>query len=118
MLMFTNYFMEIYLCVYTHKTFLEAKFQDLYSDGKSGYSSFIFLTHFSYCGFEWLLKYSFLVGGSGGYLRLRRQTEVDSMDTETDNVPEDGQGGFFDRAAKFMMDLLQRFLKWINSDSN
>lgn len=40
------------------------------------------------------------------------------MDTETDVATEDGQGGFFDRAAKFMMDLLQRFLKWINTDSN
>lgn len=34
------------------------------------------------------------------------------------SVDEDGQGGFFDRAAKFIMDLLQRFLKWVNTDSN
>lgn len=57
-----------------------------------------------------------LVDGYRGYLRLRRQTEADSMDTDV--VQQEGEGGFFDRAARFIMDLLQRFLKWVNTDSN
>lgn len=41
------------------------------------------------------------------------------MDADNDGSAEgDQQPGFFDRAAKFIMDLLQRFLKWVNTDSN
>ncbi|CAH1968053.1 unnamed protein product [Acanthoscelides obtectus] len=52
--------------------------------------------------------------------RHRRQAEVDSMDIDntTDEVDQQGGDGFFDRAAKFVVDLLQRFLKWINSSDN
>lgn len=54
-------------------------------------------------------------------IRNRRQVEDT---TSTENVDENGMGGekpnesgFFDRAAKFMMEVLQRFLKWINSSN-
>lgn len=57
-----------------------------------------------------------LVNGYVGSLRSKRQTEADSMDTDV--VQQEGEGGFFDRAARFIMDLLQRFMKWINTDSN
>lgn len=51
-------------------------------------------------------------------LRIRRDAEEDQF--EVDMNPEDGdkKDGFFDRAAKFVMELVQRFLKWINTDSN
>ncbi|KAJ8919743.1 hypothetical protein NQ315_006272, partial [Exocentrus adspersus] len=48
-------------------------------------------------------------------LRNRRQAETEEVDP---NIDVDEKPGFFDRAAKFIVDLLQRFLKWINSDSN
>lgn len=48
---------------------------------------------------------------------MRRQTEIDGMNLNTDSQTE-GSEGFFDRAAKFVVDLLQRFLRWINTDSN
>ncbi|XP_018577879.1 uncharacterized protein LOC108916155 [Anoplophora glabripennis] len=60
-------------------------------------------------------KMKLLGNGEGLPLRNRRQTEMD------DNIPdsaEDEKPGFFDRAAKFIVDLLQRFLKWVNTDSN
>ncbi|VEN62617.1 unnamed protein product [Callosobruchus maculatus] len=50
--------------------------------------------------------------------RHRRQAEVDGMDIDNpDELDQQGEG-FFDRAAKFVVDLLQRFLKWINSADN
>ncbi|KRT78618.1 hypothetical protein AMK59_177 [Oryctes borbonicus] len=48
--------------------------------------------------------------------RQRRQTEADDMNMNLDEVPQEKQDGFFDRAAKFMMELLQRFLKWVNTE--
>ncbi|XP_019866494.1 uncharacterized protein LOC109595554 [Aethina tumida] len=54
--------------------------------------------------------------GEHEQIRVRREAElsVDGMD-----VMQNGeQPGFFDRAAKFVVELLQRFLKWINTDSN
>lgn len=54
------------------------------------------------------------------HLRNRRQAEgVDSMEGY-DGVPEMPQDkpGFFDRAAKVVMELLQRFLKWINTQDD
>ncbi|KAL3274766.1 hypothetical protein HHI36_019552 [Cryptolaemus montrouzieri] len=51
--------------------------------------------------------------------RSRRDAIDDGMmDVETisgDKNPS--QEGFFDRAAKFVMEVLQRFLKWINTDN-
>ncbi|KAI4470525.1 hypothetical protein MML48_1g04735 [Holotrichia oblita] len=48
--------------------------------------------------------------------RRKRQTELDDMNINLDEIPQEKQDGFFDRATKFMMELLQRFLKWINTD--
>ncbi|GJQ67832.1 hypothetical protein Trydic_g16598 [Trypoxylus dichotomus] len=49
--------------------------------------------------------------------RQRRQLEADDMNMNLDEVPQEKQQGFFDRAAKFMMELLQRFLKILNPDA-
>ncbi|KAJ8966560.1 hypothetical protein NQ314_003455 [Rhamnusium bicolor] len=64
-------------------------------------------------------RFKYLGDGPRGSLRIRRQTELDDVDNRADDgtVAEQNEG-FFDRAAKFVVDLLQRFLKWINSDSN
>ncbi|XP_023022976.2 uncharacterized protein isoform X1 [Leptinotarsa decemlineata] len=65
-----------------------------------------------------LEKATELVDGPGdGLLRQKRQSEVDEMSIDSIDKEEKSEG-FFDRAAKFVVDLLQRFLKWINSDSN
>nr|XP_023022976.1 uncharacterized protein LOC111511197 [Leptinotarsa decemlineata] len=65
-----------------------------------------------------LEKATELVEGPGdGLLRQKRQSEVDEMSIDSIDKEEKSEG-FFDRAAKFVVDLLQRFLKWINSDSN
>lgn len=48
--------------------------------------------------------------------RQKRQTELDDMNINLDEIPQQKQDGFIDRATKFMMELLQRFLKWINTD--
>ncbi|KAJ3662322.1 hypothetical protein Zmor_006677 [Zophobas morio] len=47
-----------------------------------------------------------------------RQAEEDfgSDGNEADDAGEP-KPGFFDRAAKFVMEVLQRFLKWINTDN-
>ncbi|KAG5900646.1 hypothetical protein JTB14_005920 [Gonioctena quinquepunctata] len=58
-----------------------------------------------------------LVKNPVALVRQRRQSEVDEMGIDTIDQ-EAKTDGFFDRAAKFVVDLLQRFLKWINSDSN
>lgn len=52
-------------------------------------------------------------------IRNRRQTEDDGASAEGGEVEPapPSEGGFFDRAAKFVMEILQRFLKWINSDN-
>lgn len=53
-------------------------------------------------------------------IRNRRQTEEGGASVESGGEVEAAQpseGGFFDRAAKFVMEVLQRFLKWINSDN-
>ncbi|KAB0792056.1 hypothetical protein PPYR_14017 [Photinus pyralis] len=47
--------------------------------------------------------------------RRRRQADIDiddGMEVETKKP------GFFDRAAKFVSELLQRFLKWVNSSDD
>lgn len=50
--------------------------------------------------------------------RIRRDAIDDTMmDVEITGNPEQKEQGFFDRAAKFMMEVLQRFLKWINTDN-
>ncbi|KAK5640408.1 hypothetical protein RI129_011219 [Pyrocoelia pectoralis] len=48
--------------------------------------------------------------------RRRRQADrdIDGGDMEVDNP----KPGFFDRAAKFVTELLQRFLKWVNSNDD
>lgn len=55
----------------------------------------------------------------GHLVRNRRQATGPGGTQELD---DDDQGkekpGFFDRAAKFVTELLQRFLKWINSSEN
>lgn len=50
-------------------------------------------------------------------IRQKRQSEL-GMDTveEIDINPQAEKPGFLDRAAKVLMELLQRFLKWINTD--
>ncbi|XP_044255270.1 uncharacterized protein LOC123005538 [Tribolium madens] len=48
--------------------------------------------------------------------RAVRQAEEDDVETDQD-VDTPKQEGFFDRAAKFVMEVLQRFLKWVNSDN-
>lgn len=54
-------------------------------------------------------------------IRNRRQAEeeggasAEGADGEGAAPPQ--EGGFFDRAARFVMEILQRFLKWINSDN-
>ncbi|CAH1366437.1 unnamed protein product [Tenebrio molitor] len=48
--------------------------------------------------------------------RSIRQAEEDDFSPEQD-VETTKQEGFFDRAAKFVMEVLQRFLKWVNSDN-
>lgn len=57
-------------------------------------------------------------------IRNRRQSEDGGASVESTNNGEidpslqpPNEGGFFDRAAKFVMEVLQRFLKWINSDN-
>lgn len=53
-------------------------------------------------------------------IRNRRQSEDGGASVEGNSEVEPAQpseGGFFDRAAKFVMEVLQRFLKWINSDN-
>lgn len=58
---------------------------------------------------------SFLV--NGGVVRNRRQADNPGMDIDDiDQLDKPKEAGFFDRAAKFVMEVLQRFLKWINSD--
>ncbi|XP_044756864.1 uncharacterized protein LOC123315284 [Coccinella septempunctata] len=50
--------------------------------------------------------------------RTRRDAIDDSMmDVELGKEPQQKEEGFFDRAAKFVMEVLQRFLKWINTDN-
>lgn len=52
-------------------------------------------------------------------IRNRRQTDDEGASVEgaeAEAAPP-SEGGFFDRAAKFVMEVLQRFLKWINSDN-
>ncbi|XP_045463183.1 uncharacterized protein LOC123672897 [Harmonia axyridis] len=50
--------------------------------------------------------------------RNRRDAVDDSMmDVDLAKEPRQKEEGFFDRAAKFMMEVLQRFLKWVNSDN-
>ncbi|CAH1098993.1 unnamed protein product [Psylliodes chrysocephalus] len=65
------------------------------------------------------LEHSGLIdNGLTALTRQKRQSEVTGMEID-DNVDEAPQpDGFFDRAAKFVVDLLQRFLKWINSSDN
>ncbi|XP_018323637.1 uncharacterized protein LOC108735914 [Agrilus planipennis] len=49
---------------------------------------------------------------------IRNKRQVEQLDTNLDNQSsEEEQPGFFDRAAKFVVELLQRFLRWINSDN-
>lgn len=50
-------------------------------------------------------------------LRYKRQAK-DAIDIDNIDMGDDQakQPGFFDRAAKFVMEVLQRFLKWINTD--
>lgn len=47
--------------------------------------------------------------------RSVRQAEEEDVDEQDVDTPK--QDGFFDRAAKFVMEVLQRFLKWVNSDN-
>ncbi|XP_060520932.1 uncharacterized protein LOC132698729 [Cylas formicarius] len=49
--------------------------------------------------------------------RLKRQAEFDINEQDFEEGDQQ-KPGFFDRAAKFVVDLLQRFLKWINTDGN
>jgi len=48
--------------------------------------------------------------------RVKRQSEVDTNDTEF--LDAEKQPGFFDRAAKFVLELMQLFLRWINTDDS
>jgi len=48
--------------------------------------------------------------------RVKRQSEVDTNDTEF--LDNEKQPGFFDRAAKFVLELMQRFLRWINTEDS
>ncbi|CAG9856110.1 unnamed protein product [Phyllotreta striolata] len=63
------------------------------------------------------LEHSGLIDNS--VARQKRQSEMDidiNGEGDVEEVPQ--KDGFFDRAAKFVVDLLQRFLKWINSSEN
>ncbi|XP_072383122.1 uncharacterized protein [Diabrotica undecimpunctata] len=64
------------------------------------------------------LEHSGLVDVQDDHLaRQKRQSEVDmDIDGDVEDVPKDKEG-FFDRAAKFVVELVQRFLKWINTDN-
>lgn len=53
----------------------------------------------------------------GGLSRVVREAELDSNDFDESQPPPPNKDGFFDRAAKFVMEVLQRFLKWVNSDN-
>ncbi|KAH1004141.1 uncharacterized protein LOC125505442 [Dendroctonus ponderosae] len=48
--------------------------------------------------------------------RVKRQStvEIDTNDAEI----EEEKPGFFDRAAKFVVELLQRFLRWVNTENS
>ncbi|RZC34615.1 hypothetical protein BDFB_005833, partial [Asbolus verrucosus] len=48
---------------------------------------------------------------------VRQAEEVDMSEDQEQDVETAKQEGFFDRAAKFVMEVLQRFLKWINTDN-
>ncbi|XP_066256230.1 uncharacterized protein [Euwallacea similis] len=48
--------------------------------------------------------------------RAKRQSDLDNNDAEL--LGEEGKPGFFDKAAKFVMELLQKFLRWINTDDS
>ncbi|XP_028146296.1 uncharacterized protein LOC114339811 isoform X1 [Diabrotica virgifera virgifera] len=62
------------------------------------------------------LEHSGLVDVQHDHLsRQKRQADVDmDIDGDVEDVPKEG---FFDRAAKFVVELVQRFLKWINTDN-
>lgn len=62
--------------------------------------------------------YSFLVGNSDALSRHTRQVEGLDENTPLDDMDDQPQEGFFNRAAKFVMELLQRFLKWVNQPDN
>lgn len=61
-------------------------------------------------------EFSALMGQQLEPIRNKRAAdgEMDSMDPDNFDI-ERKQPGFFDRAAKFVTELLQRFLKWVNS---
>lgn len=49
-------------------------------------------------------------------VRNRRATSMESAEIDTTTLDTADAGGFFDRAAKFVMEVLQRFLRWVNTD--
>lgn len=54
-----------------------------------------------------------------GHKMRKRQAEMNGMDGEGEEGGDPntaGAEGFLDRAAKFVLELVQRFLKWINTD--
>lgn len=57
---------------------------------------------------------------NGGRRKRAAPSTVNPMSLEAIdlNPPTQENPGFFDRAAKFVVELLQRFLRWINTDNN
>lgn len=52
-----------------------------------------------------------------GLIRNRRATSMENLDNvDTTTMETADAGGFFDRAAKFVMEVLQRFLRWVNTE--
>lgn len=64
---------------------------------------------------------SLIESSQNHHLRQKRQASTSKTTTSKNEIDEDtfesgGENeGFFDRAAKFVMELLQRFLKWVNA---
>lgn len=50
------------------------------------------------------------------HVRQAEETEFPEGEQDLGDAPPNKEG-FFDRAAKFVMEVLQRFLKWVNADN-
>lgn len=49
-------------------------------------------------------------------IRNRRANDVDDVESVDTTTLDTNTEGFFDRAARFVMEVLQRFLRWVNTD--
>lgn len=50
--------------------------------------------------------------------RLEKRAVTTMSPESFEEIPGQKPPGFFDKAAKFLVELLQKFLRWINTDSS